>query len=89
MKQVFKSNNINNYNLRSEQHLILPRTKTVTYGLGSLKYMGYKTWNNVPITIRKLETIGQFKLEIKSGMKIIATANSAKIMFKIQAIYNK
>ena len=65
MKQVFKSNNINNYNLRSEQHLILPRTKTVTYGLGSLKYMGYKTWNNVPITIRKLETMGQFKLEIK------------------------
>lgn len=31
IKQVFKSNNINNYNLRLEP---LPRTNTVTYGLG-------------------------------------------------------
>ena len=66
MRDIFLENTECKYNMRSEQHLALPRTKTSKYGLGSLKYMGYKTWNNIPMNIKKLNDLPSFKSGIKT-----------------------
>ena len=66
MRDIFSENIECKYNTRSGQHLVLPRTNTSKYGLGSLKYMGYKTWNNIPATIKKLNDLASFKVGIKT-----------------------
>ena len=66
MRDIFLENTESKYNMRSEQHLALPRTKTSKYGIGSLKYMGYKTWNNIPMNIKKLNDLPSFKSGIKT-----------------------
>ena len=52
MRDIFSEKVECRYQTRSEQHLILPQTKTTNYGLGSLRYMAYKTWNNIPPILR-------------------------------------
>ena len=78
MRDIFVEKTECKYNMRSEQHLALPRTKTSKYGLGSLKYMGYKTWNNIPMTIKKLDDLPSFKIGIKTWKGEIANVSSAK-----------
>ena len=64
MQDIFSENNECTYNKRSKQHLILPRTKTTRYGLESLRYMAYTTWNNIPPNIRRINDLQVFKDEI-------------------------
>ena len=61
MCDVFSENIGRRYHTRCEQHLILPPVKTTRYGLGSLKYMAYKTWNNIPKNIRRINDLQIFK----------------------------
>ena len=68
MRDIFTGNIECRYHTRSGQHLILPRTKTTRYGLCSLRYMAYKTWNNIPHIIRRINNLQTFKNEIKNGM---------------------
>ena len=65
MGDIFYENTENIYRTRSNQHLILPPTKTTRYGLGSLRYMAYKTWNNIPPHIKRIHDLQAFKNEIK------------------------
>ena len=65
MRDIFTENIECRYHRRPGQHLILPRTKTTRYGLCSLRYMAYKTWNNIPPNIRRINNLQTFKNEIK------------------------
>ena len=65
MGDMFSENTENIYRTRSNQHLILPPTKTTRYGLGSLRYMAYKTWNNIPPHVKRIHDLQTFKNEIK------------------------
>ena len=65
MRDIFSEKVECRYQTRSEQHLILPQTKTTNYGLGSLRYMAYKTWNNIPPFIKRINDLHVFKNEIK------------------------
>ena len=56
--------------LRSATHkdLLVPRTRTVTYGPRSFAVSGPAVWNTLPSTLRvSTTTLGQFQ----SGLKII------------------
>ena len=43
----------------------LPETRTVNYGLESIRYRGPKTWSLVPNEIKSLDTLESFKEKIK------------------------
>ena len=64
IKDLFKLR-ISNYNLRGIDILTLPKPRTTTYGLDSLRYMGPKIWNSLTDKIRSAENIGIFKQFIR------------------------
>ena len=43
----------------------LPKTRTVNYGLETIRYRGPKTWSLVPNEIKSLDTLESFKEKIK------------------------
>ena len=43
----------------------LPNTRTVNYGLETIRYRGPKTWSLVPNEIKSLDTLESFKEKIK------------------------
>ena len=51
-------------NVRDDK-LILPLSRTTNYGLKSLRYVGAKTWNSIPLPIRSSTSIKIFTTKIK------------------------
>ena len=56
----------NNYNLRNFQELESSLRRTVKFGTETISYRGPRIWNLIPERIRSLETLNNFKKEIKS-----------------------
>ena len=56
----------NNYNLRNFQELESSLRRTVKFGTETISYRGPQIWNLIPERIRSLETLNNFKKEIKS-----------------------
>jgi hypothetical protein len=56
------------HNLRSEDQQMLVETniETVTYGGRAFSIIGPKLWNSCPVSIRKCETVIQFKNNLKT-----------------------
>ena len=54
-----------NYNLRIKDLVQLPSTKTVRYGLNSLRFRGSMLWNTLPDMIKSAKNDRQFKNRIK------------------------
>ena len=54
------------YNLRLKDLVQLPSTKTVRYGLNSLKFRGSILWNTLPDIIKSAKNDKQFKNRIKN-----------------------
>ena len=54
-----------NYNLKIKDLVQLPSTKTVKYGLNSLRFRGSMLWNKLPDMIRSTKNDKQFKNRIK------------------------
>ena len=52
------------YNLRIKDVVLLPSTKTVRYGLNSLKFRGSILWNTLPDIIKSAKNDKQFKNRI-------------------------
>ena len=55
-----------NYELRSGTNLILPQTRTKTYGKNSLVFRGSLTWNSLPLSIKTAKSSQIFKCSIRS-----------------------
>ena len=53
------------YNLRSQCDFEIPSVSTESYGKNSLRYLGPIIWNSIPIRIRSIETLTEFKKEIR------------------------
>ena len=56
------------YSFRNPVKLIQGRTKTSSFGLRSLSYLGAKIWNDIPFSVGDIEDIDvyQFKNMLKS-----------------------
>ena len=54
------------YNLRIKDLVQLPSTKTIRYGLNSLKFRESTLWNTLPDTIKSAKNDKQFKNKIKN-----------------------
>ena len=55
----------NHYGTRNVNKLIQNRFKTYKYGYQSFKYIGSKVWNNIPSEIKNVESLREFKYNIK------------------------
>ena len=57
-------------NLRSSSRdsLIVPRVKTKTYGERSFSYVAPHIWNSLPLPIRQIEDLMEFKSELKTHL---------------------
>ena len=66
MKDVFFENH-NNYNLRSDNHLRLPKIVTTKYGTENVMYRGYILWSSLPKEIKNSSTLSEFKRRLKSN----------------------
>ncbi len=49
-------------------HLIIPRISKSTAGSRSFFYLAPKLWNNLPNTVRKADTLCQFKFRLKTNL---------------------
>ena len=74
LTSIFQYKNLT-YNLRRSNLLILPYTRTISYGLNSFKYRGSITWNNLPDSIKNCETKYKFKIELKKQKVIKCTCH--------------
>ena len=66
MKDVFFENH-NNYNLRSDNHLRLPKIVTTKYGTENVMYRGYILWSSLPKEIKNSSTLSEFERRLKSN----------------------
>ena len=64
MKDYFTAKPIS-YNFRQNNVLCVPKVKTTTYGIKSLRFLVPKIWNSLPNEIRSSQSINQFKVLIK------------------------
>ena len=44
----------------------IPITKTISYGLESIRYLGPKIWKLIPDELKELKSLELFKLKVKS-----------------------
>jgi hypothetical protein len=52
---------LQNYNFRSQETAVLPRVRTIRYGLKSFRYNAAQIWNELPNHCRRERSLGQFK----------------------------
>ena len=65
MKDIFTERDIQ-YNLRSKNHLQLPRVTTAKHGIENIQYIGHHLLASVPEEIKDSGTLTDFKQKIKS-----------------------
>ena len=64
MKSVFTDTS-NSYNLRNKPEFKTCNVRTVSYGTETLTFRGPKTWSLVPMEIKNLKSLSEFKAKIK------------------------
>ena len=62
--QNFNAPAVRNRDEESLEHLVLPRVRTVNYGIETLRYRGPVVWNLIPDDIKKSKSLESFKNEI-------------------------
>ena len=66
MTQLICKRNSVGYSLRLQTDFLLPRMKSVNYGLKALRYFGPKIWNILPSDIKNSRTLREFSKKVKS-----------------------
>ena len=65
MKEIFCERTVT-YNLRNYNEFLLPRVRTTNYGSETINYRGQRLWLSLPQHIRDVQSINEFKKQIKS-----------------------
>ena len=83
VQDLFKRNeNPKHFRNERDKDWFLPETRTVNYGLESIRYRGPKTWSLVPNEIKSLDTLESFKEKIKSWKPEGCTCRLCKTYIK-------
>ena len=45
------------YNLRDGSKLVLPKTKSSSFGINSLRFGGSLLWNNLPVSVKNCQSL--------------------------------
>ena len=65
MQKIFPDRNYNGPNTRSQKDFKIPHINSVKNGQESLRFMGPKVWEMVPVTIKNARSLSIFKNNIK------------------------
>ena len=55
------------HNSRDGSKLDLPKTKSLRFGINSLRFRGRLLWNNLPVSVENCQSLNVFQLELKTG----------------------
>ena len=58
---------------------VIPKARTVNTGIETIRYRGPKTWDLVPMEIKNLESLSEFKLKIKEWKPEGCTCRLCKV----------
>jgi hypothetical protein len=78
IQEIFRENE-NAPNLRMDGDWVVPKARTVNYGIETIRYRGPVTWNLLPKEIKSLETLESFKENIKKWKPQGCTCRLCKI----------
>ena len=54
------------YNLRDGSKLALPKTKSSSFGINSLRFRESLFWNNLSASVKNCQSLNKFKLELEN-----------------------
>ena len=66
MNEIFQFKEPCSYGTRNYSEFKRTNVRTVTYGENSISHLGPKIWDLVPIEMKSLDSVSQFKIAIKS-----------------------
>ena len=55
----------NRYELRNRTAFTIQSVNPVRYGIESLSYLGRKCWETMPLDLKQIKSLSEFKAEIK------------------------
>ena len=82
MKEVFKLNESQTYNFRSQIALKVERYNTVRDGKKSLRILGPQIWNSLPNEYKTTTNLDQFKRLMRKWSDQKCSCNICKYIFK-------
>jgi len=86
------NSSVHGYNTRQSQRgdIFMIQTNSSLYGLKSIRYLGAKSWNELPMEIRKLSSKKLFKKKLKAylihSMKSVSVDSLTCQTFKMYSI---
>ena len=54
------------YNLSDSSKLVLPKAKSSSQGINSLRFGESLLWNNVSVSVKNCQSLNEFKIELKN-----------------------
>ena len=63
MTQVFVAKDVP-YTFRENNSLALPKAKTTLYGIDTIRFIGKKLWQTLPIEIKESQSLETFKQKL-------------------------
>ena len=72
MNKIFSLRHQNQYNLRNWTYFDISIVRTANHGSNSARYPSPKIWERILTRIKKLDTIGIFKVAIKMETRILS-----------------
>ena len=64
VQELFKKHEYE-YNLRNQGSWVLPKVRTINYGIETIRYRGPKTWDILPNEIKSSKSLCEFKNKVK------------------------
>ena len=68
--------------LRENKNFLIPKVRTVNYGLETIRYRGPLIWNLVPLEIKQSKSLVEFRHKIKAWKPIGCTCRLCKLFVK-------
>ena len=63
MSEIFETRNVH-YDLRTKNNLCIPKARTTSYGIETVRYLGQKLWQTLPHRMRESQSLATFKKEL-------------------------
>ena len=82
MRETFCEHTVT-HNLRNNNEFLLPMVRTTSYGSETIKYRGQRLWLSLPQHIRNVQSINEFKKEIKSWNGAECTCRLCRIFIPL------
>ena len=65
MSEIFETRNAH-YDLLTKNNLCIPKARTTSYGIETVRYLGQKLWQTLPHSIRESQSLATFKKELRA-----------------------